>query len=189
MKSVEEILNKPEIKELLKNNDLDQVYNTTWQCIQAKKLTEVFLECGVDPLDYFRTEIPGGFAEGINNSFYEDLIIPDRIKIIGIAAFLRSHLDSVVMPAELVQIEGSAFRDNNITKVDFSKCTKLQRIDGNTFKDNPSLKEVVLPDNNLTIEYNAFDKNTVVIAPRQTIFQDNITTNEKKPIFKVKWKK
>ena len=189
MKSAEEILNRSDIKELLKKNDLDQVYNTTWIDIQSKELTKVFLECGINPLDYFRTEIPGGFAEGIDNSLYTNLVIPDRIKIIGIAAFFRSHLNSIVMPAELVHIGDSSFRDNNITKVDFSKCTKLQRINGNAFKDNPSLKEVILPDTDLIVQYNAFDKGTVVIAPKQTKFEDTLNTREKKPIFKVKWKK
>lgn len=91
----------------------------------------------------------------VSNSALSDVNISELINLeeIGSNAFRECNLNSIIFPENLEFVNSSAFEDcaNSISKIDFSKCNNLKRIESKTFENSlaPNCSIIL----NSTIEY------------------------------------
>ena len=163
---IRNILEKPLIKDFIKDNLLDNAYAAFYDSssLSSWNLTEYLLSCGINPLDYFNYEIPRGsfsyldypeFKElvisnpnikYIGGSAFEEceslekLIFPDdsTVEEIGIAAFCYCPLLSeVYFPKTLKKIQRFAFSNcHNLGFVEFKSIETIDNTDITAF-DSP----------------------------------------------------
>lgn len=83
--------------------------------------------------------------------------LPDSVITLGSNAFNQSYIKSISIPANLNKIDTNTFYNcNNLTEVDFSKCTKLIEIGSSAFYGCNKLSSVSLPESLQTIGSSAF---------------------------------
>lgn len=100
---IKELLQKPEIQELLAKEDLDSIYE---QCQHPAQLTKFLLDNGINPLDYVTIII--------NNMYFkldiETVIIPETVTAIEELAFQGcENLKYISIPATINEIHYNAF--------------------------------------------------------------------------------
>ena len=129
--------------QLLENEDFYEFYQKAYKSFEHEidligELTGVFLDSGINPLDYLK-EIPNGFLSG--QSFIKTYSIPGHITSIGSEAFQDcKNLTSVIIPDSVTSIGSGAFSEcgfehmtlpNSISLIDsyaFHACGNLKRI-------------------------------------------------------------
>ena len=93
--------NQEYIKSCIDKLNLDDLYenaNTysdTTGAFVTSRLTRLFYNIGIDPLDYL-TEVPAFFMEYVRVKI--DLILPNNITAIGDSAFANSWLHTLTIP-------------------------------------------------------------------------------------------
>lgn len=117
----------------------------------------------IDGINIIGTGWFNGWLRGVFSGDSQSIIIPismDDITVTQIdqRVFQDKGLTSVSFASgsEITRIHGHAFRDNNISSIEFPET--LTRIDNRAFLNN-NLSEVVLPDSLVTIEGAAFSGN------------------------------
>ncbi len=148
-------------------------------------LNEGFYVIG-DSLDGINIVGSGWFNGWLRGNFFGDsqrIIIPSSLDGIVVTqidqrVFQDKGLTSVSFGSgsEITRIHGHAFRDNNISTIEFPET--LTRIDNRAFLNN-NLSEVVLPESLTTIEGAAFsgnDLNKITIGSN-VIFHNDIHNN------------
>lgn len=80
-----------------------------------------------------------------------ELDLPEGLKTIGYSAFFNAQMTRVTGPSTLLSISHDSFRGdgldgNSLVTLDFSKCTKLTKIEETSFYDNFILTNVYLPE-------------------------------------------
>lgn len=122
-----------ENRELLADGEVLELYKKIPSSViagQGGKLTDLFLDSGIDIWEYFKGRIPTGAFTG---SAIKDLEIPGNITSIGNRAFYDcSSLTSVTM-------------GNSVTSIDFA-----------AFGDCRSLTSITIPNRVKSISYSAF---------------------------------
>ena len=131
-----------EHKDLLNKNDFDTLYKEANKTIDSKyipttEMTSIFLEAGLNPLQYM-SSIPDNYLRGNEN--VTSIEIPNNITLIGKQAFyICDRLTSIVIPNSITYIAPYAFElchrlvdvviiGNSATKIDnraFAACEKL----------------------------------------------------------------
>ena len=90
----------------------------------------------------------------------ENLILPNTLVTIGKSMFYQSKLKTVVIPANVTTIGGSAFENcSSLATVTFEKGSQLKTIAGGyygAFSDCKTLKAIEIPASVETIEASAF---------------------------------
>ena len=112
----------------INNNDFTEVYKGAHNSLSHKwydnnalcKLTEIFLDAGIEPLKYMR-EVPEDY---LIHSAITSVEIPDNVKSIGNNAFrFCERLKSVTIPDSVTYIGDSAFTYcYYLTSVTISYC-------------------------------------------------------------------
>lgn len=75
----------------------------------------------------------------------KDVVIPEGTECIGEKWFVKSEVESVIIPASVAAIGNEAFRDcKSLKRVTFAGDSKLKKIGYNCFSGS-GLKELVLP--------------------------------------------
>ena len=131
----------------IRKKDLNRVYydfayNNNYHSLNSEEVPELtlfFIDHNIDPLKYFKDEIPEGYASTLN--VYSSLKIPDGIKYIKDSAFDASDITSLHVPNSVEEIDFRTFADCLYLKsVYIDGCPILL---GNTFKGCSNLEEVV----------------------------------------------
>ena len=107
-----------------------------------------------------------------NNSCAKDVIIPKTINggivtTVGDYAFENKGLTSIIIPNTVTTIERYAFAGNQLTNVEFSNPSKLERIEYRAFQNN-NISTVSIPETVTYLECRAFD-NTVSITKSDSL--------------------
>lgn len=163
----------------INNNNFAKVYEDTndsfTPCLLTSKLTELFLDAGLEPLEYMQA-IPANY---LAYSKLTSITIPENITSIGDYAFWHCRgLTSITIPDSVMRIGGSAFNyctgltsvtiGNGVTSIDngaFSDCEELESviISGNitsinevVFDGCKGLKSVTIPASVTSIGKSAF---------------------------------
>ena len=96
-----------------------------------------------------------------NSTNVENLILPNTLVTIRGSIFYKSKLKTVVIPANVTTIGGSAFENcSSLATVTFEKGSQLKTIAGGyygAFSDCKTLKAIEIPASVETIEASAFD--------------------------------
>ena len=134
-------------------------------------------EFSTDILNYFEnnniiTSATGAAITDYDETCGTDVIIPSKIKGypvtgIGIGSFEEKNLTSVVIPDSVTIIGASAFSDNQLTSVEFSNPSKLERIISGAFQKN-NISTVSIPETVTYLSCQAFDS-TVVITKSDSL--------------------
>ena len=155
---------KAHVKEI-NNNNFAKVYEDTndslTPCLLTSKLTELFLDAGLEPLEYMQA-IPANY---LAYSKLTSITIPENITSIGRCAFSGcDSLTSITIPDSVTSIGSSAFENcsgltsivipDSVTSIDhwaFQYCTGLtsatigngvKSISRYAFWDCASLKDI-----------------------------------------------
>ena len=153
-----------QIKEFIEENvllinstnkyDWEDLYNRAKQELDDKvgEFTQILLNCDIDPLNYL-SNIPSFYLHSINK---ENIIIPDKIKFIGGAAFANNQaLKSIVIPSNIHEIGYRAFRDcHNLKEIKI--LGNNITIEPETFLNSHNTKELYLSKQVKEIQYHAF---------------------------------
>ena len=130
----------------INNNDFTEVYKDAHNSLSHKwydnnalyKLTEIFLDAGIEPLKYMQ-EVPDYY---LIHSAITSVEIPDNVKSIGTSAFRTcERLKSVTIPDSVTYIGENAFTccfeltsltiSNSLTSISksvFELCTRLKSV-------------------------------------------------------------
>ena len=149
----------------INNNNFAKVYEDTndslTPCLLTSKLTELFLDAGLEPLEYMQA-IPANY---LAYSKLTSITIPENITSIGRCAFSGcDSLTSITIPGSVTSIGSSAFENcsgltsivipDSVTSIDhwaFQYCTGLtsatigngvKSISRYAFWDCASLKDI-----------------------------------------------
>ena len=82
--------------------------------------------------------------------------IPDCVEVIGEDAFAESYVRTIVLPANLKELDAAFYGCDMLQTVDTSKVTKLSTIGVGAFQQCKVLKSFVIPDCVEVIESSAF---------------------------------
>lgn len=145
-----------ENRELLADGEILELYKKIPNSVimgQGGKLTDLFLDSGIDIWEYFKEGIPTGAFTG---SAIKDLEIPDNITSIGNRAFYDCRsLTSVTMSNGITNIGPSAFEYcKRLTSVTMS--SGVTNISYGMFAYCSSLTGITIPNNVKSIGYSAF---------------------------------
>jgi hypothetical protein len=110
------------------------------------------------------------------------LIIPNTVTAIEDGAFANNELESVVLPDNLVEIGNASFEGNKLSSLVLPQS--LEKIRQLTFASN-QLSEIIIPDNVADIHPGAFDDNELrnIVLPKSlkelftNIYYDNYLTS------------
>lgn len=101
-------------RELVKESNFKELYeqfdNITDYTYETHYLTDIFIEAGIDPLEYMDA-VPVGYLYRTDLDLKE-INIPDNIKYIYKQAFKEARLRKVTIPKTVIEIVSSAFSDN-----------------------------------------------------------------------------
>ena len=141
-----------QLKPFLEKNDFSGAYRKINEIPKnTYKFTKLFLDCGIDPLDYM-TEVPDYYADGLEDHQFS---IPDHVKKVGCFAFSNAE----IYTANLENVESVLFKA-------FFRCKSLNNvkigdhldwIPPSCFGYCTSLKTVELPVNIRLVSSNAFE--------------------------------
>ena len=172
--SIEEFLNLPEIVELLKQNNISEVYDRFIgvQGCGPVGLTNFLLSVGIDPLLYMKHMVSTAFAHQLaaydQQYAYRNVIIPHGIEFIGQSAFERANVEHIQFSNSLFQIRYNAFRNNKLSgKLNLQNCLNLESILNGAFIEN-DLEELILPSSIRVIQDRIVDSNVIVKVPKGT---------------------
>ena len=98
----------------------------------------------------------GGMAFAFNGCGGE-LVLPESVEYVGMAAFFRNEFTSLIVPSSLESIPTSMMRGNKLNKVVF-KGNNLKSIDRLSFSEN-RLEEITIPDSVKKIGAQTFTTN------------------------------
>lgn len=121
-KDLIEFLSSPKIKIWINEGDFTSVYNqakiSTYGNESISKLTEVFLQAGINPLDYLQV-VPTMYL--VYSKAISGVKIPDHITTIENSSFRSSHIIGVDIPVSVTHIGFAAFWDcDKLTYVGYS---------------------------------------------------------------------
>ncbi|MGL6125007.1 MAG: leucine-rich repeat domain-containing protein [Metamycoplasmataceae bacterium] len=131
------------------------------------------VSCSAKEITYFQEEgfkiSSEGEIMGIDSAYIKDgtLEIKEeysgvKIKYIADKAFNGNELiTKVILPKSLVRIGRSAFKDNNISSIDFTGLDNLKEIGGGAFWSN-QLTSLKLPNSVTTIGSSSFKQNQLI---------------------------
>ena len=131
--------------DLIENGDFTALYNQVEDSpVLPSDLTQALLDAEVDPLQYFKQEVPKSYA--FMNSI-EEAKIPEGITAIGTKAFYGcKKLFSVSLPSTLESIRSEAFaKCSTLESINFPD--KIYYIGTNAFEFCDRLKSIILPEN------------------------------------------
>ena len=127
----------------INNNNFAKVYEDTndslTPCLLTSKLTELFLDAGLEPLEYMQA-VPANY---LAYSKLTSITIPENITSIGQYAFAGWHgITSLTIPSSITSIEEGAFEDCDSLK-ELLISNSVQTIGNDAFHGcgslNPSL--------------------------------------------------
>lgn len=146
-------------KELLINMDFQTLYDNLPPGLRAR-LTEIFFDAKINPLDYNLSYIPKDFAYMLGSStlFPYNLIIPEGIERIDENAFnICYQLRSVIVPNSTTVIKANAFKDCiNLREVEIGNG--LIYLNYQAFYNCRKLEKINLPESLKYIEPKVFDR-------------------------------
>ena len=164
----------------INNNNFAKVYEDTndslTPCLLTSKLTELFLDAGLEPLEYMQA-VPANY---LAYSKLTSITIPENITSIGRCAFSGcDSLTSITIPDSVTSIGSAAFENcsgltsivipDSVTSIDhwaFNYCTGLTSvtigngvtsIDNGAFSDCEELESVIISGNITSINEVVFD--------------------------------
>lgn len=162
-------------KDLLNRYDFDELYNeahktTGDEYVSISGMTSIFLEAGLNPLQYM-SRIPDFYFE--SNKAITSIEIPNNITSIGNNAFDGCKgLTNIVIPDSVTEISDYAFAScENLKTIILSE--NLKSLPYCVFYDCKSLTRVVIPNSVTTIANAAFAKCEKLT---DILIQNNITT-------------
>lgn len=141
----------------INNNNFAKVYedanDSLTPYLLTCKLTELFLDAGINPLEYME-EVP---EEYLAYSKLTSVTIPDNITSIKARAFFDcEELTSITIPDSVTSIGNSAFRECiRLTSVTIG--SGVTSIGYSAFRDCIRLMNITIPDNVKSIGGSAFD--------------------------------
>jgi hypothetical protein len=98
---------------------------------------------------------PGYVGEGVfEGNNLTEVIFPSSLTYIGKDAFSINKITFLDLPESLQTIKNNAFFGNKIASINLPSTLKV--IEANTFTNNPTLKEIVIPNSMLSIGDTAF---------------------------------
>ena len=131
------VLQTDDFKQALDEGDFDSIYKNyinIFNNVRSSSVydfTQLMHNIGEDPLsslDY----LPSCYYYGAN---IEAVNIPSNIKAVKFSAFQKSKITDISFPSDLVSIDENAFDEcENLTNVDFSKCSNLLMIGNDAFR-------------------------------------------------------
>ena len=96
----------------LKNNNLDSVFKDLHSEYLMQELKNLLVNQGIDVLEYI-TRIPNRYYQCDNfNTFNLSSYV--NIKSIGALAFYSSHIDTLILPQSIKELENQAFNSASI---------------------------------------------------------------------------
>lgn len=147
---IKRLFDDPEVKEAIENENLDVIYSKCSQYYRMK-LTQIFHDMGIDPIDYVTVIKSDMLPEDVT-----DLVIPGHIKEIQIGAFFNNpKLKSIVVPATIKKIHSGAFANCRIKSFDWPTTCPI--IPAKCFNRCKSLTAFDVPQGTLEIEAGAFE--------------------------------
>ena len=185
---IKHVLEKPLIKNLIKDNLLDNAYSAfrDLSTHSSWELTDYLLAAGINPLDYFNYEIPINSFCYLSNPEFKELVISNpNIKYIGGSAFEECEsLEKLIFPdsSTIEEIGVAAFcYCPHLSEVSLPKT--LKRIQRFAFEHCPNLgfvefKSIEAIDNTDITAFLSVDPTTFhITAPAQSL--KNICRNDK----------
>ena len=179
-KDLIEFLRNPKVKTWINEENFASVYNqtkisTTSESDLIPKLTEIFLQVGINPLIYL-TQIPEHYLQESDITHFN---VPSNIINIGRMAFYGCHslanlsismgvkeiadnafaycdsLENLILPDSVVYLGWDAFQFcTQLKQVRLSN--NLQAINDSTFSQCKSLTTIIIPDRVTRLEHSAF---------------------------------
>ena len=148
----------------INNNDFTEVYrdadNQFKDSSSVGKLTELFLDAGIDPLKYMQT-VPIHYIHYASK--ITSIVIPDGVtNIDGGSFFGCKGLKSVTIPDSVKSIGYQAF-DGCISLTNIMIGKGVTEIGGFAFGTCKSLTSIIIPDSVTSIDSSAFYKCTSLI--------------------------
>lgn len=147
-------------KKEINENDFTKVYEDAYTLLDAWitdssaicKLTEIFMDAGIEPLIYMKT-VPNRYLTASNITSIE---IPNNIKSIGDLAFSDcKRLESIIIPNSVTKIGKWVFSDCvSLTSIELPD--NLLNISDSAFFDCNGLTSVTIPDKVTMIDSWAF---------------------------------
>lgn len=131
--------------DLIEQEDFTALYNQVEDSpVFPSDLTQILLDAQVDPLQYFKQEVPKSYAF---MDPIEEVKIPEGITTIGTKAFYGcKKLFSVSLPSTLESIRSEAFaKCSTLESINFPD--KIYYIGTNAFEFCDRLKSIILPEN------------------------------------------
>lgn len=125
----------------IEQGDFGKIYKDADFIIDVPKLTESFLEAGINPLQNL-THIPNSY---LCETDIKEFTVPSHIIRIGASAFWACEiLNKVMLPEGLVSIDKDAFAEcHNLWQINFPST--LENIGEDAFAET-NLHHVVIPD-------------------------------------------
>lgn len=101
-------------QDLIQESNFEELYkqfdNITDYISDTHYLTDIFIEAGIDPLEYMDT-VPVAYLYKTDLDLKE-INVPDNIKYIYVYAFEDAKLRKVTIPKTVIKIASNAFSDN-----------------------------------------------------------------------------
>lgn len=119
--------------DLIDNNNFEELYNITLKKLlieEIPQLTKVLLDADINPLLHMN-RIPTYFLAG-------------------------QAIPEITIPANIIKIDGGAFRESEIMEIHFAPGSQLKLINAAAFRDCQGLTSIELPDTVTTIGTQAF---------------------------------
>lgn len=150
--NIKEFLKKPEIQQLLENNDLDAVYNICSSTYRSE-LSDFLIGLEINPIDYF-SQIPSYAFDSCDN--FTSITIPAAITSIGSHAFsFCKTLTSIQIPNTVTSIGDGAFKYcTSLTSITIPDS--VTSIGSFAFEYCTSLKSITIPNSVISIGNSAF---------------------------------
>ena len=142
MRKIKEFLKRDDIQEYIRMEDLDKVYLTyideNNNLAGCAEITNIFIEAGVDPLEYVREIYPYMYA-GLR---IENITIPQHITVVGYYAFYCcADLNNIIMSDDIDYIGEGAFKYcKNLTRITIPEL--VEKVYPDTFEGCDSMKVV-----------------------------------------------
>lgn len=117
----------------------------------SEQILTVSEDCFMGCKKLIKVNIPETVKSIQSSAFYEcfslsDIVLPEGLERIYSGAFMYCNsLKSINFPSTLIGIGEAAFSTSGLTKVDWSKCTVLERVENRVFEDCRMLNELNFP--------------------------------------------